>query len=92
MSMNTEPGPDELRYIAKDVAEYGAEGPPPEGSGQISMTRRAFLNKLSLALSGLIAAVVGLPVIGFLFAPLLEQTPEVWRLWAPWRSSTWARQ
>lgn len=44
-----------------------------------TLTRRAFLNKLSIALSGLTAAVVGLPVIGFLFAPLLETPPVVWR-------------
>jgi quinol---cytochrome c reductase iron-sulfur subunit, bacillus type len=34
---------------------------------------------LSLALSGVGAAIVGLPVIGFLIAPLFEQTPDIWR-------------
>ncbi len=43
------------------------------------LTRRAFLNKLSLGLSGAIAGIVGLPVIGFLLAPLLSKPPEVWR-------------
>ncbi len=44
-----------------------------------TLSRREFLNKLSVGLSAGIAAVVGLPVLGFLFAPLLRKSPEVWR-------------
>ncbi len=47
------------------------------------LTRRAFLNKLSVGLSVLAAALVGLPVLGFLFAPLLRKAPVVWRAVGP---------
>src|SRR5437667_11319429 len=50
---------------------------------QETLTRREFLNKLSLALSGLGAAIVGIPVIGFLVAPLLGRAPEIWRPLGP---------
>lgn len=46
-------------------------------------TRRSFLNKLTLTLGGLMGALIGLPVIGFLFVPLFEQTPEIWRSVGP---------
>lgn len=45
--------------------------PPPE--------RRRFLTQLSVALSGAVGAVLGLPVIGFLVAPLTRKEPRVWR-------------
>lgn len=41
--------------------------------------RRAFLSRLSWGLSALAAAVVGIPVIGFLVAPLFEKAPREWR-------------
>jgi menaquinol-cytochrome c reductase iron-sulfur subunit len=43
------------------------------------MTRRQFLTKLSLALGGVGTAIVGLPIVGFLFAPLFNKPPEIWR-------------
>jgi menaquinol-cytochrome c reductase iron-sulfur subunit len=45
----------------------------------LSPERRAFLTKISIALSALAAATVGIPVVGFLLAPLLQATPEIWR-------------
>ena len=45
--------------------------PPPE--------RRRFLARLSVALSGAVGAVLGLPVLGFLVAPLTRKEPRVWR-------------
>ena len=36
------------------------------------MDRRAFLARISLALSGLAAALVGLPILGYLLAPLVR--------------------
>jgi menaquinol-cytochrome c reductase iron-sulfur subunit len=45
--------------------------PPPE--------RRRFLARLSLGLSAGVAAVMGLPVIGFLLSPLTRKSPRVWR-------------
>ena len=45
----------------------------------LSPERRAFLSKISIALSALAAAAVGIPVVGFLLAPLLQTTAEAWR-------------
>jgi menaquinol-cytochrome c reductase iron-sulfur subunit len=39
-------------------------------------TRRAFLTRLSLGLSALIAALVGVPILGFLLAPLFRPSPS----------------
>ena len=38
------------------------------------MDRRRFLSRVSLGLSGLIAALVGVPILGYLLAPLVEGT------------------
>ncbi len=45
----------------------------------LSPERRAFLAKISIALSALAAAVVGIPVVGFLLGPLLQSTARTWR-------------
>ena len=37
------------------------------------ISRRKFFERLSLALGGLCAAVIGLPLIGFIFAPLFRK-------------------
>jgi quinol---cytochrome c reductase iron-sulfur subunit, bacillus type len=42
------------------------------------LTRRRFLEKLSIALGSFCAAVVGLPLIGFVIAPLFRKAPEQW--------------
>ena len=42
-------------------------------------SRRQFFSKLSIGLSGIAAAIIGFPVIGFLLSPLFEKAPEVWR-------------
>jgi quinol---cytochrome c reductase iron-sulfur subunit, bacillus type len=42
-------------------------------------TRRKFLSRLSLGLSGLAAAVVSVPIIAYLLSPLLRPAPQVWR-------------
>src|SRR5437868_4939178 len=44
-----------------------------------TLTRRQFLNKISIALSAVIAAIVGAPVIAFLVSPLLRKAPQEWR-------------
>jgi menaquinol-cytochrome c reductase iron-sulfur subunit len=53
--------------------------PPNDRPRFESPSRRAFLVRLSLAAAACAAALVGLPVIGFLFAPLLRKIPEIWR-------------
>jgi menaquinol-cytochrome c reductase iron-sulfur subunit len=52
---------------------------PDTHEAPLSPERRAFLTKISVALSGLAAALVGIPVVGFLLGPLLQTTPEIWR-------------
>jgi menaquinol-cytochrome c reductase iron-sulfur subunit len=42
-------------------------------------TRRQFLSRISLALSGLAGAVVSVPILAYLLSPLLQRTPEEWR-------------
>jgi menaquinol-cytochrome c reductase iron-sulfur subunit len=42
------------------------------------LSRRRFLEKLSLALGGFCAAIVGLPLIGFVIAPLFRKAPQKW--------------
>lgn len=44
-----------------------------------AISRRKFLNKLTIALGGLGGAVVAVPVVGYIIAPLFEQSPDVWR-------------
>ena len=43
------------------------------------ITRRTFLGRISLALSGLAAAVVSVPIIAYLLSPLLHPAPQEWR-------------
>jgi menaquinol-cytochrome c reductase iron-sulfur subunit len=43
------------------------------------LRRRRFLARLSIALSSAAGAVVGVPVVGFLLAPLVRKAPRVWR-------------
>ncbi len=45
----------------------------------LSPARRAFLAKISIAVSAIAAALVGIPVVGFLLGPLLQSTTEIWR-------------
>ncbi len=47
------------------------------------VTRRAFLARMSLALGGLGAMLVGGPIVGFVLGPLLRRPPEVWRALGP---------
>ena len=49
---------------------------PVEAPEEIS--RRRFFEKLSIALAGFCAAVVGIPLVGFIIAPLFRKPPEDW--------------
>jgi menaquinol-cytochrome c reductase iron-sulfur subunit len=42
------------------------------------VTRRSFFAKLSLSLGGLCAVILGVPVVGFVIAPLFRKVPDVW--------------
>ncbi|HVU36247.1 MAG TPA: Rieske (2Fe-2S) protein [Opitutaceae bacterium] len=54
---------------------------PPSGApcdpGLVS--RRRFLTRISVALGGVCAAIIGVPVVGFVVAPLFRRVPETWR-------------
>lgn len=43
------------------------------------LERRKFLARLSVVLGGLAALMVGVPVIGFIFTPLIRKVPQIWR-------------
>ena len=43
------------------------------------VTRRRFLSRLSLGLSGLAGAVLGVPVLAYLLSPLINPPRNVWR-------------
>src|SRR5215207_4426772 len=42
------------------------------------LSRRAFLNRLSLILSGLIGLVLSVPILAYLLTPLIRRAPGVW--------------
>src|SRR5438477_12906957 len=44
-----------------------------------TLNRRRLLSRVSLALSGLAAAVVSVPIVAYLLSPLLQPPPEEWR-------------
>ena len=52
---------------------------PEPHEAPLSPQRRAFLAKVSIVLSAIAAAVVGVPVVGFLLGPLLTTVPGTWR-------------
>jgi menaquinol-cytochrome c reductase iron-sulfur subunit len=43
------------------------------------VTRRAFLSRISIALSALAGAVVGVPIVSYLLSPLLYPSPPLWK-------------
>jgi menaquinol-cytochrome c reductase iron-sulfur subunit len=45
----------------------------------LSPERRAFLAKLSIALTAIAGVLVGIPVVRFLLGPLLQPTSDTWR-------------
>jgi menaquinol-cytochrome c reductase iron-sulfur subunit len=49
------------------------------GMEDMTPSRRRFLSRLSIALSTAVAAVVGVPVVGFLLSPLARKVPRQWR-------------
>ncbi len=43
------------------------------------LTRRDFLSRMSLALSGLAGAVVSVPILAYLLSPLINPSRQAWR-------------
>jgi menaquinol-cytochrome c reductase iron-sulfur subunit len=42
------------------------------------LSRRGFLEKISIGLGTLCAGILGIPLVGFVLAPLFRKTPEAW--------------
>lgn len=55
-----------------------SEQSSPTGETADDISRRRFFEKLSITLIGLCAAIVGVPVVGFIFAPFFRKPPEKW--------------
>jgi menaquinol-cytochrome c reductase iron-sulfur subunit len=62
----------------RPVREVGSMDAEPRDN-TLPPARRRFLTRLSVALSAGVAAVLGIPVVGFLLAPLARKSPRVWR-------------
>ncbi len=52
---------------------------PATSDDSAPLKRRRFLTRLSVALSAGVAAVLGVPVVGFLLSPLARKSPRIWR-------------
>lgn len=54
-----------------------ADAPLPHGADEVS--RREFMSRLSIGLGGACAAIIGVPAVGFVAAPLFRKAPDTWR-------------
>ncbi len=61
------------------MSQGGASGPAGESQAFAEVTRRRFLAGLLLGLGGLGSAVIAVPWVTMLLAPLLRKTPDDWR-------------
>ena len=52
--------------------------PPPPVESPAEISRRKFFEALCFGIGGLCAAILGLPLVGFVLAPLFRKTPETW--------------
>jgi menaquinol-cytochrome c reductase iron-sulfur subunit len=50
----------------------------PPAEPQKTVPRRRFIEWLSISLGALCAAIVALPIVGFILAPLFSRKPEQW--------------
>jgi menaquinol-cytochrome c reductase iron-sulfur subunit len=55
------------------------EKPCPPGPTAEELTRRKFLERLSVILFGFGSLILIVPTVGFVIAPLFKRRPEVWR-------------
>jgi menaquinol-cytochrome c reductase iron-sulfur subunit len=69
--------------MSDDNTQSGETPAPPQRAEPGEMRRRGFLNTICVALCGWAAAIVGIPIIGFLVAPVFKETPRLWRSVGP---------
>jgi len=62
----------------KNIDRSGPES-PEEQIGPITLSRRQFVIGLTGALGAVGAVMVGIPIVGFLFSPLVQEVPDEWR-------------
>jgi menaquinol-cytochrome c reductase iron-sulfur subunit len=63
--------------------EHGEPSPPPTREAVALISRRKFLNRMSLALGGVCAVIIGVPATGFVLAPLFRKVAGAWRSVGP---------
>jgi menaquinol-cytochrome c reductase iron-sulfur subunit len=66
-----------MKEMEQATAE--AEGAVAADEHAQTLSRRDFMVKLSLAIAGVAALLAGLPVIGFILAPIFQRQPQVWQ-------------
>jgi menaquinol-cytochrome c reductase iron-sulfur subunit len=54
------------------------ENPEPNCSPE-EVTRRRFFERVCIGLGALCSAILAVPAVGFILAPLFEKTPQLWR-------------
>ena len=54
------------------------ENPEPNCSPE-ELSRRTFFQRLCIGLGALCTAILAVPAVGFVLAPLFEKTPQLWR-------------
>jgi len=51
---------------------------PCHPPGETEISRRRFFEKLCVGLGAVCAAILGIPLVGFVLAPLFRKAPETW--------------
>lgn len=72
----TEPAAPEVARPASGADRVGGHARLPDPPDVVS--RRRFLNRVSLAMTGLIGAVLSVPIVAYLLSPLLNRAPSTW--------------
>jgi menaquinol-cytochrome c reductase iron-sulfur subunit len=62
----------------KESTEFSPPTYSPHVDDPAAISRRGFLEKLCIALSGVCTAILGVPIVGFIVAPLFRKTPKEW--------------
>jgi len=62
--------------VANEIEQKSSGGP-------LSPERRRVLSRLSIAAGAVAAAMIGVPVVGFIIGPLLRKMPKTWRELGP---------
>jgi menaquinol-cytochrome c reductase iron-sulfur subunit len=75
---NPEPDlPEKSRLHGRLIMETHA-GPETQETSPDCVSRRRFFSRLCIALSGVCAVILGVPLVGFIIAPLFRKTPQQW--------------